>query len=88
VASAVASLETATHGTSHGGDHGHADHPPTSLGVDHRKLGMWVFLASDCMFFGSLIATYLIYRGRAETMYESGQGKGPLPHEILDIPCS
>jgi cytochrome c oxidase subunit 3/cytochrome o ubiquinol oxidase subunit 3 len=86
VASAVASFEPATHGASHGGDHGHADHPPTSLGVDHRKLGMWVFLASDCMFFGSLIAVYLIYRGRAEFMYESGQGSGPLPHEILDIP--
>src|SRR5262245_46010839 len=47
---------------------------------------MWGFLASDCMFFGSLIATYLIYRGRAERMVEAGQGKGPLPHEVLDIP--
>lgn len=47
---------------------------------------MWAFLASDCMFFGSLIATYLIYRGRAERMVEAGQGVGPLPHEVLDIP--
>jgi len=47
---------------------------------------MWVFLASDCMFFGSLIATYLIYRGRAEELFLAGQGSGPLPHEILDIP--
>jgi heme/copper-type cytochrome/quinol oxidase subunit 3 len=47
---------------------------------------MWVFLASDCMFFGSLIATYLIYRGRAEELFLAGQGKGPLPDEILDIP--
>jgi heme/copper-type cytochrome/quinol oxidase subunit 3 len=47
---------------------------------------MWVFLASDCMFFGSLIATYLIYRGRAEEMFLAGQDKGPLPHELLDIP--
>jgi cytochrome c oxidase subunit 3/cytochrome o ubiquinol oxidase subunit 3 len=47
---------------------------------------MWAFLASDCMFFGSLIATYLNYRGKAEELYQAGQGSGPLPHEILDIP--
>lgn len=47
---------------------------------------MWGFLASDCMFFGSLIATYLIYRGRAEELVAAGQGSGPLPHEVLDIP--
>jgi cytochrome c oxidase subunit 3/cytochrome o ubiquinol oxidase subunit 3 len=87
VAHAVATLETA-HGAGDIGshDHGHADHPPTSMGVDHRKVAMWVFLASDCMFFGSLIATYLIYRGRAEEMFQAGQGAGPLPDEILDIP--
>jgi heme/copper-type cytochrome/quinol oxidase subunit 3 len=87
VAQAVATLETA-HGAGHVGDHdhGHADHPPTSMGIDHRKVAMWVFLASDCMFFGSLIATYLIYRGRAEELFLAGQGEGPLPNEILDIP--
>jgi cytochrome c oxidase subunit 3/cytochrome o ubiquinol oxidase subunit 3 len=56
------------------------------MGIDSRKIAMWVFLASDCMFFGSLIATYLIYRGRAESLVEAGQGEGPLPNEILDIP--
>ncbi len=66
-------------GTEPGGHH-------TSMGIDSRKIAMWVFLASDCMFFGSLIATYLIYRGRAESLVEAGQGNGPLPHEILDIP--
>ncbi len=70
-------------GSGHGHEtaHGHADHPPTSTGLDHRKLLMWVFLASDTMFFGSLIATYMNYRGRAESI-----GTGPFPHEILDIP--
>jgi heme/copper-type cytochrome/quinol oxidase subunit 3 len=34
------------------------DHPHTSTGLDSRKLLMWAFLASDCMFFGTLIATY------------------------------
>lgn len=87
MAQAVATLETA-HGGGHADehDHGHAEHPPTSMGVDNRKVAMWVFLASDCMFFGALIATYLIYRGRAEQLYKEGQGVGPLPHEILDIP--
>jgi heme/copper-type cytochrome/quinol oxidase subunit 3 len=47
---------------------------------------MWAFLASDCMFFGSLIAMYMIYRGEAERLVEAGQGIGPLPHEIIDIP--
>ena len=71
-----------TQGTGHHeGEHGHADHPPTSMGMDHRKLLMWLFLASDCMFFGALIATYMIYRGRSEEM-----GIGPFPHELVDIP--
>ena len=68
------------------GDHGHTGGHYTSMGIDSRKVGMWIFLASDCMFFGSLIATYLIYRGRAEELFLAGQGSGPLPHEILDIP--
>ncbi|MDQ4044443.1 MAG: cytochrome c oxidase subunit 3 [Chloroflexota bacterium] len=42
---------------------------------------MWLFLASDCMFFGTLIATYMIYRGRAEEV-----GIGPFPSELVDIP--
>ncbi len=50
----------------------------TSLGLDSRKLGMWIFLASECMFFGSLITTYLLYRDRT--------GAGPGPADIFDIP--
>lgn len=64
-----------------GAGHGHADHPPTSLGINNRKLLMWMFLASDCMFFGALIATYMIYRGRTEAV-----GIPPYPSNILDIP--
>lgn len=37
-----------------------ADHIPT--GMENKKLLMWLFLASDCMFFGTLITTHLIYR--------------------------
>jgi cytochrome o ubiquinol oxidase subunit 3 len=41
-------------------DH-HLD-PTTSTGIPNKKLLMWTFLASDCMFFGCLISTHLIYR--------------------------
>ncbi len=41
---------------------------------------MWVFLASDCLFFGSFIATYLVYRNESIV--------GPYPNEILDIPIT
>ena len=30
--------------------------------VDNKKLFMWLFLGSDCMFFGTMISTHLIYR--------------------------
>jgi len=33
-----------------------------ALGLDHRKLGMWLFLASEVMFFGGLLAAYLHYK--------------------------
>ena len=56
-----------------------AAHPhPTSTGLNSRKMVFWAFLGSECMFFGSLIATYVVYRGR-DTV-------GPHPHEILNIP--
>ncbi|MEW6567659.1 MAG: cytochrome c oxidase subunit 3 [Chloroflexota bacterium] len=32
------------------------------LGVDHLKLGVWRFLASEVMFFGGLIAAFLHYK--------------------------
>ena len=50
----------------------------TSTGIEHRKLLMWIFLASECLFFGTLISTYLIYKGKSLV--------GPYPHEILNIP--
>jgi len=39
-----------------------AEAHPTSTGVENKKLLMWLFLGSDCMFFGTLISTHLIYR--------------------------
>ena len=51
----------------------HAGHPPTTTGLDHRKIAIWAFIGSECMLFASLISTYLIYKGRSRT--------GPFPHE-------
>jgi len=50
----------------------------TTTGLNSRKMLFWAFLGSECMFFGSLISTYLVYRGR-DTV-------GPHPHEVLNIP--
>ena len=36
----------------------------TSTGISNEKLGMWVYLASDCLLFGGMISTYLIYKNR------------------------
>ena len=41
-------------------------HPQTSTGIDNRKLLMWLFLASECLFFGGFIGTYLLYRNRSD----------------------
>lgn len=56
----------------------HVIEHPTSTGLDNRKVAMWTFLASDCMFFGSLITVYLVAHGRATV--------GPFPEDIFDIP--
>lgn len=50
----------------------------TSLGVDSRKMAFWAFIGSECLLFGSLISTYLIYKG--------SNADGPTPQEILNIP--
>jgi cytochrome c oxidase subunit 3/cytochrome o ubiquinol oxidase subunit 3 len=39
---------------------------------------MWAFLGSECLFFGTLISTFLLYRNRT--------GDGPTAAEIFDIP--
>ena len=52
----------------------------TTTGINHRKLLMWVFLSSDCLFFGSLIATYMVYRGQSLV--------GPYPVDIIDVPIT
>jgi cytochrome c oxidase subunit 3/cytochrome o ubiquinol oxidase subunit 3 len=48
-------------------------------GLSNIKLGMWMFLSSDCLFFGAFIATFLLYRDRP------GQAK-PSPKDVFNIP--
>jgi heme/copper-type cytochrome/quinol oxidase subunit 3 len=42
--------------------------PVTSTGIPTKKVLMWAFLGSDCMFFGTLISTHLIYRKISATV--------------------
>lgn len=56
--------------------HAHID-ADTNTGISNTKLGMWLFLASECLLFGGLITTYLLYRRPLE---------GPTAQEIFDIP--
>jgi cytochrome c oxidase subunit 3/cytochrome o ubiquinol oxidase subunit 3 len=53
----------------------------TNTGVSNPKLGMWLFLSSEALFFGAFIATYFLYRGRDEAF----RG-GPRPEDLFDIP--
>jgi len=55
-----------------------AGHLETSTGLDNRKLLTWLFLGSECLFFGGFIAAYLLYRDRSIT--------GPYPKDLFDIP--
>lgn len=57
----------------------------TSTGISNEKLAMWVYLASDCLLFGGMISTYLIYKNRpAEIAGLAGSDK--IPSEFFDIP--
>ncbi|CAN5594771.1 cytochrome o ubiquinol oxidase subunit III [soil metagenome] len=55
-------------------DHGHT----TNFGITNEKLGMWTFIGSECLFFGAMIATYLLYLNRTND--------GPTALDIYDIP--
>jgi heme/copper-type cytochrome/quinol oxidase subunit 3 len=55
-----------------------SEHEATSTGLPNTKLAMWLFLASDCLLFGALISTYVLYRGASLV--------GPYPSEVFDIP--
>jgi cytochrome c oxidase subunit III len=66
-------------------------HIDTTTGLDSRKMAFWTFIGSECLLFGTLIASYMAYKGDSLA--------GPCPHEgvlptgqpcegILDIPLT
>ena len=61
---------------------GRRDRPPvehdTNTGISNTKLAMWLFLGSECLLFGGLITTYLLYKHAAR--------RGRRPSEVYDIP--
>ncbi len=56
-----------------------AGHPPTSTGLSNEKVAMWSFLGSECLLFGALISTYLLFKGQSQP--------GTIqPADVFDIP--
>ena len=49
----------------------------TSMGLSNTKLAMWTLIGSECLFFGALISTFLVY------VNTTADGPGA---EIFDIP--
>jgi len=47
------------------------------MGLDSLKLAFWCFLGSECFFFGSLIGTYMSYRGKSLV--------GPYPLDVFSV---
>ena len=56
------------------------EHGWTYTGLSNEKLAMWLFLGTECLLFGGLISTYLLYKSRVPDNH------GPKPHELYDIP--
>jgi cytochrome c oxidase subunit 3/cytochrome o ubiquinol oxidase subunit 3 len=60
-----------------------SDHAPalaTSTGLDHRKLAIWTFIGSECLFFATLISNYLVQAPKALV--------GPFAHEAWTDPAT
>ncbi len=51
------------------------------IGIDTRKLGMWIFLASEIMFFTGLIGGYIVLRF-------ANLNTWPHPSTVLNIPLT
>ena len=62
------------------GEHHEGPGHHTTTGLSNEKLSMWVFLGSECLLFGGLISTYLLYRNRVS------EGDGPRAADVFDIP--
>ena len=65
-------MTAVAHDVPHGLEHA------TATGLDSRKLAIWTFIGSECMFFASLISNYVVNKGRSLV--------GPFPHEPWTSP--
>jgi heme/copper-type cytochrome/quinol oxidase subunit 3 len=52
----------------------------TTTGIPHDKMGMWVFLCSEVMFFTGLIGSYIVLRFATPLW--------PVPGTVLNIPLT
>lgn len=57
-----------------------AEHPETSTGLPTWKVGFWTLIGSETLFFGSLISTYMVYKGKSVV--------GPYPTDVFSIPLT
>ena len=57
---------------------GRSTGPHAAPGSPTSSSPMWAFLGSECLLFGALISTFLLYRGRA--------APGPRRSDVYDIP--
>jgi heme/copper-type cytochrome/quinol oxidase subunit 3 len=64
----------------HGAAHPHEEEEYTTTGIPHDKMGMWVFLCSEVMFFTGLIGSYIVLRFATPLW--------PPPASVLNIPLT
>ena len=73
----------AAHAEAHGHSHGHAahhhDHQHHFETLEQQKeastLGMWIFIIQEVMFFGGLLAAYMLYRIWYPTAWSEGSAE-------------
>ncbi len=75
-----------SHATAH---HGGSDDGPLmahgsvlNLGIPNGKIAIWLFLASEVMFFTGLIGAYIV------TRFGQAPGNWPQPHITLNVPLT
>lgn len=77
-AAAADNSDHASHGAGHGdGSHGHGEYPflahhfdTPEHQFDSGKLGIWLFLTTEILFFGGLFCAYAIYRSLHPEVFE------------------
>lgn len=57
----------------------------TNTGVDNRKLGMWVIIASECMLFASLLINYGV---QVAYISKSAVADSITPQKIINVPIT